>query len=96
MVTKKYHLQEQSIPDGFEIFEDTLEVAGIQFRKNDAIAFAEKSDEGWLEFERDQNNQYDKNAIKLIGCHKSMFGESRRFIGYVLKEISQLIIEGGF
>jgi type I site-specific restriction-modification system R (restriction) subunit len=96
MIIKKYHLQEQSIPDGFEIFDERLEVAGIQFRKDAAITFARKSEGCWLEFEREENNKYDNNAIRVIGCRKALFGTNRYFIGYVPKEISRLVVEGGF
>ena len=40
MSKRKYHLDEQDIPEGFQIFEDRLEVAGVRFRKEDAAAFA--------------------------------------------------------
>ena len=96
MTTKKYHLQEQSIPDGFVIFEERLEVAGIQFRKDKALVFVKNPEGCWLEVERDENNKYDKNAIKVIGCRKGLFGTNRYFIGYVPKEISRRIVKGGF
>lgn len=96
MTTSKYHLQEQEIPDGFQIFEERLEVSGVQFRKDDALVFASKTEDIWLELERDENNKYDKNAIKVIGCSKGLFGTKRYFVGYIPKEVSKLIIEGGF
>lgn len=96
MTSNKYHLQEQEIPDGYEIFEERLEVSGIQYRKNDALAFATKTDGIWLEFEREENNKYDRNAIKIIGCSKELFVAKKSFVGYVPKEIAKLIIEGGF
>ncbi len=82
MSTRSYHLGEQEIPDGFQIFEERLEVAGVSFRKEDAAAFASATD-GWLELERDLGNKHDRNAIKVIGCNKGFFGTKRRFIGYV-------------
>jgi tetratricopeptide (TPR) repeat protein len=96
MVDKKFHLQEQEIPDGYMIFEERLEVAGIQFQKNAAISFSQNTEGCWLELEREEGNKYDKNAIKVIGCRKAFLGNKRYFIGYVPKEISRLIIEGGF
>jgi hypothetical protein len=30
---RSYHLRDQPIPAGFQIFEDRVEVAGIQYRK---------------------------------------------------------------
>jgi hypothetical protein len=95
MSTRSYHLGTQQIPDGFQIFEDRLEIAGVGFRKEDAAAFATATD-GWLELERDPANVHDQNAIKVIGCTKNFFGAKRRFIGYVPKEVSRLIVEGGY
>lgn len=95
MSTKKFHLQEQEIPEGFQIFEERLEVVGVKFRKQDAAAFAEASNI-WLELERDAANKHDKNAIKVIGCSKGFLGTKRRFIGYVPKEVASAIVENGF
>lgn len=95
MTMSKYHLQEQEIPEGFQIFEDRLEVAGVSFRKSDAASFA-TSKNGWLELEREHGNKHDKNALKVIGCSKGFFGTKRRFIGYVPKDVAKKIVEGGF
>ncbi len=95
MSTGKYHLDKQEIPEGFQIFEERLEVAGVGFRREDAAAFA-TAKENWLEFERDPENEHDQNAIKVIGCNKGFFGTKRRFIGYVPKEIARTIVEGGY
>jgi hypothetical protein len=89
---KKYHLHEQNIPDGYQIFESALEVMGVQYRKEAAIAFAKKLEGSWLEFEKDDDNEHDKNAIKLIGCNSA----ERYLLGYAPRETSRLIIEGGF
>jgi hypothetical protein len=92
---REYHLQDQEIPDGFQIFEDRLEVAGVSFRKADATSFA-KSGTKWLELERDIGNEHDKNAIKVVGCSKGFFGTERHFIGYVPKNVSKLVVTNGF
>ena len=92
---REYHLQDQEIPEGFQIFEDRLDVAGVSFRKADATSFA-KSGTKWLELERDVENEHDKNAIKVVGCSKGFFGTKRRFIGYVPKDVSRLILTNGF
>ena len=84
MTVLKYHLQEQQIPDGFQIFEERLEVAGVAFRKSEAASFA-KSENLWLELEREEGNQQDRNALKVIGCSKGFLGTKRRFIGMCLK-----------
>jgi hypothetical protein len=96
MSERKYHLGEQPIPEGFEIFEERLDVAGIRFRKDDARAFIESSG-GWLEFERDAANVHDSNAIRILGCTKGLiFGTTRRFLGYVQSEVAKAIIQGGY
>lgn len=96
MANQKFHLQEQDIPQGYMIFEERLEVAGIQFQKNAAISFSQNTEGCWLELEREEDNKYDKNAIKVVGCRKAFLGNKRYFIGYVPKEVSRLIIEGGY
>lgn len=83
------------IPDGYQIFEERLEVAGIHYRRDDAVQFANSRNK-WIEFQREPENRSDKNAIKVIGCSKGFFGTLRRFIGYVPKEVSKKIIENGF
>jgi len=95
MARGKYHLQEQEIPEGFQIFEDRLEVAGVSFRKSDATAFA-ASESVWLELEREVDNKHDKNAIRIIGCSKGFFGTRRYFIGYVPRAVSRKVVERGF
>lgn len=94
----KYHLQEdgQEIPDGYQIFEERLEVAGITFRKNAATSFCEAKRDQRLELEADFGNEHDKNAIKVIGCAKGIFGTKRWFIGFVPRQVAKAIIEGGY
>lgn len=94
MSTRRFHLESQPIPEGYEIVEERLEVAGIKHRKDDARAFANASN-GWLELERDPANQYDPNAIKVLGCTKGLFGTKRRFIGFVPKNVAKAIVVGG-
>jgi hypothetical protein len=95
MSKSTYHLKEQEIPEGLQIFAERLEVAGVSFRKADATAFALSKD-GWLEFEKEPGNSHDRNAIRIIGCSKGFLGTKRRFIGYVPKQFSKMIVEGGF
>jgi hypothetical protein len=95
MSSSEYHLQRQPIPAGFQIFEERLEVAGVSHRRDAAYAFA-KSREPWLEMERDPGNAHDRNAIKVLGCSKGLFGTKRRFIGYVPRDTAKRIVEGGW
>jgi hypothetical protein len=76
------------IPKDHQIFASNMLVAGISFQKEDAIQFANGTNQT-LKLERKLNNQHDKNAIKVIGLASS----SQYFLGYVPKEISEQIIE---
>jgi hypothetical protein len=88
-----YHLPE--IPDGFQIFEERLEVAGVKYQLDEARAFAAGRDLT-LEFEREPENPLDKNAIKIIGRRKTVFGSKHHFIGYVPSDVAAAIVEGHF
>ena len=59
-VTKFY--DDFEIPEGLQVYTE-FEVAGIQYHKKEALKFVSKSEKIWLEFERDEANAYDKNAI---------------------------------
>lgn len=93
MSSANYHLD--AIPEGFQIFEERLEVAGISHRKREAAEFA-RNHEIWLELERDANNAHDKNAIRVIGCAKGLSGTKRHFIGFVPASVAKLIAEGQY
>jgi hypothetical protein len=78
------------IPKGYQIYADALPIAGMQFRKSEAIKFAKSSNQG-LSLEREPNNEHDPNAIKLIGLSSS----TKYFLGYLPKEISAQIVTTG-
>lgn len=78
------------IPKGFQIFDGRLSVAGIEHKRDDAIRFADDSDQT-LALERETNNTHDANAIKIIGVSRG----KRRFIGYVPREIAAQIVGSG-
>lgn len=78
------------IPNGFQIFNARLSVAGIAHRRDDALRFADDSDQT-LALEREPGNAYDANAIKVIGVTRG----TRRFIGYVPKEVAEEIVASG-
>lgn len=93
MSDRRYHLRE--IPDGFQIFEERLEVAGISHRRDEARAFATGRGLS-LELEREASNQHDPNAIRVIGCRKGLFGPKKHFIGYVPSKVAAAIVTGGY
>jgi len=79
------------IHDEYQIYERRLEVASIQYRKDEALKFTNGSHQV-LELEREQNNKHDPNAIKIIGTSKGLFFTSRNMLGYVPKEVSKQIV----
>lgn len=79
-----------SIPKGFQIFEARLSVVGVQYRRDDALRFADDFDQ-MLALERDPDNVHDANAIKVIGVARG----TRRFIGYIPKEVAEQIVGSG-
>lgn len=93
MTRANYHLP--PIPDGFQIYEERLEVAGLTHRKAGAARFA-RGKQRALEWEPEPGNRYDKNAIRLIGCHKGIFLTKRTLLGYVPKEVANTLVERGF
>lgn len=78
------------IPTGYQIFAKNLPVAGMAYRKSDAIKFSRANNQE-LSLEREPNNQHDPNAIKLIGIS----GSNKFFIGYLPKELSEQIVDTG-
>ena len=82
-------------PSELVIFETELEVAGLQYRKEAAIKFAEGHDQS-LEWEREPENEHDQNAIRLVGVSKGFLSTNRQFLGYVPKDIAKRIVSGGF
>ncbi|MDD3814368.1 MAG: hypothetical protein PHZ02_06945 [Desulfocapsaceae bacterium] len=89
---KKYHLAEQKIPHGFQIFlgENGVEVAGIQHRRDTAARFVSQKDQ-WLEFEAEPYNQFDKYAIKVLGCYNENEKVIKLHVGYVPANLSKQI-----
>lgn len=79
------------IPDGYQIFERDLIVAGVQHIKKDALKFSKGSKQS-IALEREPNNKYDSNAIKIMGISKGFLSSKRFFIGYVPKEFAKQIV----
>ena len=89
------HLQRFPIPDGFQIYEEWLEVAGIQYRKDAARAFMAGTDLA-LELVREPNNARDPNAIMVIGWCRRIGRWQRHHIGYVERGVAAAIVAGNF
>jgi hypothetical protein len=81
--------------EGYKIIEKYVTVAGTKFRMKDVVPFASKGNI-WIELEAEPDNKFDKNAIKVIGCTKGgIFSKKRYFIGYIAKEISEVLVNRG-
>lgn len=78
------------IPKDCQIFAKHIPVAGLEYRKAEALKFAKSSNQ-ILILQKDSSNEHDSNAIKLIGIS----GSTNYFIGYLPKELSAQITGTG-
>lgn len=78
----------EPIPKGYQIYQAGLIVAGISFKKENAAKFFASSNHA-LEFKRDPANQYDKNAIEVIGVCDA----GRYPIGYVEAALAKYLVD---
>lgn len=92
---EKCYADGEKPPLGYQIFMERIHVAGTSHRKKEVIEFA-NSQNSTIEFERDPQNRYDKNAIKIIGLSVIARNVKRWHLGYVPKELAAAIIEGGY
>ncbi len=70
-------------PDDYQNYSSYRdEVAGVQYRIEEAKRFAEGAGQS-LEFERETNNAHDQNAIKIIGVFQENGRTCRVHLGYV-------------
>lgn len=87
---KKYHLQEQDIPDGHQIFADRLEVFGVRHRRRACIAFC-KGREQSLSFRLAPRNRFDPNAIEIHGHWRGWLFRRSKLLGYVERDLAAKI-----
>jgi len=80
-------------PDGFQIFENEMPVAGVHARISACTAFI-KGKKHQIAWAREPNNAHDSNAIRIVGTTKGLFGTKQRFLGYVPAEVSARIAAG--
>ena len=84
------------IPDEYQIFEQRLEVVGIQHRKKAAQRFATGNQQR-LKLKPEPSNEYDPNAIRVIGVWKDSSGQERTaHIGYLNKNLARILTRSGY
>lgn len=72
-------------PEGFEgLVAEEIPVAGISYKNDAATQFVMGVNREIL-LERDPDNEYDPNAIKVIGVWDDLDGEHRAQIGWIPK-----------
>jgi hypothetical protein len=86
-------------PDGFNSYTwvrvTWVRLARIPFLKEAALRFARNRDHT-LQLEREPSNEYDPNAIKVIGHSKGLVSRESAHIGYVPRNTATCIVEGGY
>jgi len=79
------------IPDGYRVFFREMEVAGISFRRKQAINAFSGKQVIIISLEKEPSNKHDKNAIKIIVTKKGLFRSKKLHIGYVPREVAEVI-----
>ena len=95
MVINKWFTATIPIPDGYQIYEERIEVVGIAHYKAAATAFV-KGKAQYADLVPEPNNPQDGAAIKVIGCCKGLFGDKSRHIGYLPGETAARLHDRGF
>lgn len=79
---KQYHLENSTYPETHRIYEDRLSIAGVHHYRDDAASFCRSSEKS-IYFDLDAANHYDKNAIRIMGQWKGLWGQKIKILGYV-------------
>ena len=92
--TKRYHLKENPLPQGHQIYAKRLEPTGlgIEDRKESAVRFARGSHQR-LRLEHEPENQVDPNAVRVIGIWRESGEEHHARLGYVPHQLAGAIAE---
>jgi hypothetical protein len=84
------------IPDGYQIFEKSLEVAGVTHREKACERFARGQQQS-LRLEPEPSNRHDKNAIRIIGVWIDSSGkEQSTRVGYVDRDVAKILTQHGY
>jgi hypothetical protein len=83
-------------PDGLQIYESYIEPAGAYWKNPSVLKFIAGGTKLSLELEREPKNQYDSNAIKVIGVVHGYIFTKKYHIGYLPAPIAKKIVLGQF
>jgi|TARA_R110000737_G_scaffold92536_1_gene125492 hypothetical protein len=84
------------IPDGYQIFEKSLEVAGVTHREKACERFARGQQQS-LRLEPEPSNRHDKSAIRIIGVWIDSSGkEQSTLVGYVDRDVAKILTQNGY
>jgi hypothetical protein len=83
-------------PDGLQIYESYIEPAGAYWKNPGVLKFIAGGTKLSLELEREPNNQYDSNAIKIIGVVHGCIFTKKYHIGYLPAPMAKKIVLGQF
>lgn len=94
MSKAEYHLQSQPIPEGFSIYEERLDVAGLHFRKSEAAAFV-AGQARRLSLKAAPDNEHDPAAIEIHGHWEERGRERTGQLGFVPARVAQQLAAAG-
>ncbi len=83
-------------PDGLQIYESYIEPAGAYWKNPDVLTFISGGQKLSLELEREPRNQYDPNAIKIMGVVRAWVFKRRYHIGYIPADMAKKLVVGRF
>src|SRR5262249_61991388 len=78
------------IPPGWRIWAADIEVAGTSHRIDAAVAFAQAEGQ-YLTLEPEPTNPHDPKAIRVLGWTQSRGIPESFFVGYVPKELAEVM-----
>ncbi len=73
----------------YQILFERLEIAGINYKYENAKKVFKDDEKTYIVFEREPDNEYDKNAIAIYAVHEN----NKEHVGYVDKEKAKFIVE---
>jgi hypothetical protein len=90
-----YWLQHSEIPDGYQIYENCIDIAGERYRRRECQNFMKSKISG-IALHREPLNPHDENAIAVIGMATGLFRTKKFMLGYIPREVAEYIVANGF